>query len=224
MGPGLRESDGPVSPRRKRRETNEWGLLFCFNVFDQIDPEEFRLGRARWSLDGSYTVTRRMPKNRGFTDEADITMHVTTQQWKMCYIAYTADTGTTLFMVTKIRQPKKIDNGKEDWSNTLRGYQLFTTEQALARVDVKEDTMHFMCVQSLGKCSLELELEEDTGKGLITYHPTDWEVPMDVRCIVGVVRRAQSGKRDKYVREDEHATCPAKSDLIFSGLPFSASQ
>jgi hypothetical protein len=133
-------------------------------------------------------------------------------------------------MVTKIRQPKKIDNGKEDWSNTLRGYQLFTTEQALARVDVKEDTMNFMCVQSLGKSSLELELKQDTRKGLITYHPTDWEVPMDVRCIVGMVRRAQSGKNAKgidkralYAREDEHATCPAKSDLIFSGLPFSAS-
>jgi hypothetical protein len=117
-----------------------------------------------------------------------------------------------------------MDGGKEDWSNTLRGYQLFTTEQALSRVDVENDVMHFMCTKSHGRLSLVKELEEDTGKGLITYHPTDWEVSMDVRCIVGVVRQAQSGKRDKYVREEEHATCPAKSDLIFSGDPFSASQ
>jgi hypothetical protein len=117
-----------------------------------------------------------------------------------------------------------MGGGEEDWSNTLRGYQMFTTEEALARVDVQADTTHLTCTTSLGKKSLELELIEDTTKGLITYHPTDWEVPMDVRCIVGVVRLAQVGRRDTYVKKKEHASCPAKSDLIFSGLPFSASQ
>ena len=86
-----------------------------------------------------------MPKNGEFPEEADIQIHVKTERSKVCCIAYTEETGTTLFMVTRIRKPKGTD-----WSNTLRGYQMFATEEALTRVDEEQDTTHKGCAASPG--------------------------------------------------------------------------
>ena len=50
-------------------------------------------------------------------------------------------------MLNQIRKPVG-----SDWSNTLRGYQMYTTrtEKALARVDAEDGTKHFGCATSLG--------------------------------------------------------------------------
>ena len=177
-----------------------WSLSYCFEAFENIEPGDFRLGIAKYSA-GSYTVTRQMPKNGEFPKEADIKIHVKTERSKVCYIAYTEESGTTLFMMTLIRKPKGTD-----WSNTLRGYQMFATEEALTRVDEEQDTTHKGCATSLGAASLRRELDTERSRKTChptewkgtTYHPTDWEVPMDVRCIVGVVHQAQDKDRESY--------------------------
>ena len=216
----LRESNRPVASRQHKK--NVWSLSYCFEVFENIEPGDFRLGIAKYSA-GSYSVTRQMPKNGEFPKEADIKIHVKTERSKVCYVAYTEETGTTLFMVTLIRKPKGTD-----WSNTLRGYQMFATEEALTRVDEEQDTTHKGCATSLGAASLRRELDTERSRKTChptewkgtTYHPTDWEVPMDVRCIVGVVRQAQDKDRESYDMK-VHASWPAKTSLIFSGLAFS---
>ena len=197
---------------------NVWSMKFCFQIFEKIQPEDFRPGIAKY-LGGQYTVTRSMPTvGIGFPPGAAIRFSVTLECSKVCYIAYTEVTGVTLFMVTKIRKPIG-----EDWSNTLRGYQVFTTGQALGRVDRKDDAEHVGCATSWGADSLQKELEKDRECGQLTYHPTDWEVPMDGRCIVGVVRRAQDSDRGK-VDEKRYANWLAKTSLIYTGLAFSASE
>ena len=99
---------------------------------------------------------------------------------------------------------------------------MFTTEQALARVDEEKDTLYLGCAKSLGAVSLREELAVDKSRHQTTYHPTDWEVSMDVRCIVGVVRRAQDTHRETYDRT-MHSSWPAKSSLIFTGLAYAES-
>lgn len=207
-----------VARPKPRRDVNVWSLDYCFDVFEMIQPEEFRLSIAKYSVGGSYIVTRQMPTKGGFPKEADIRIEVKTEKSRVCYIAYTMETGTTLFMVNQIRRP----NGT-DWSNTLRGYQMFTTEQALIRVDTESDTIFKGYATSMGATSLRAELTVDTNRCRTTYHPTDWEVSMDVRCIVGVVRQAQDTHRESYNRAQMHGQWPAKSSLIFSGVAYSES-
>jgi len=197
---------------------NVWSRTYCLDVFRNLPSGQFRQGIARFFV-GSYDVTRQMPTHgsflHSFPKEADIKIHVTATS-KVCYIAYTEKTGPTLFMVTAIHKPKDAD-----WSNTLRGYQMFSTKQALARVDVEKDTIHLGCATSLGADSLRRELAVDKLRKQTTYHPTDWEVPMDVRCIVGVVRRAEDKYRQSYDRKEMHDSWPAKTSLIFTGLAYS---
>jgi hypothetical protein len=218
---GARAGAAPVAAKpvvtdiRSRKPPNVWSRAYCFDVFQKLSPGQFRLGVAK-HFAGSYNVTRQMPTKGRFPKEADITIHVTTTS-RVCYIAYTEETGPTLFMVTQITRPRD-----SDWSNTLRGYQMFTTEQALARVDVEPDTQHLGCATSLGAVSLRKELTVDKSSHQMTYHPTDWEVSMDVRRVVGVVRRAQDTQRKTYDRT-MHASWPAKTSLIFTGLPYSES-
>lgn len=208
----LCESNQPVASRQYKQ--NVWSLSYCFDVFDNIGYGEFRLGIAKFSA-GSYTVTRQMPKKGGFPPEADIKIHVKPEQSNVRYIAYTAETGTTLFMVTMVRRPKGTD-----WSDTLRGYQVFATEEALTRVDEERDIERVGYATSLGAKSLRHELAFNKARNLTTYHATDWQVSMDVRCIVGVVRRADERERDRYDRQ-VHKSLPAKTSLIFTGLAFS---
>ena len=59
----LRESNRPVASRQHKK--NVWSLAYCFDVFENIEPGDFRLGIAKYSA-GSYTVTRQMPKNGEF--------------------------------------------------------------------------------------------------------------------------------------------------------------
>ena len=201
---------------REQPNKNVWSMTYCFQVFDNIQPEQFRLGIAKYSA-GHFIVTRQMPEGGKYPKEADIKIHVETEQSKVCYIVYSEETGVTLLMVTRIRKPIG-----EDWSNTLRGYQMFTTEQALARVDAERDTITKGCSTSWGAASLRYELALDKSRNQTTYHPTDWEVPFDVRCVVGVVRQAQAKDRECYDRST-HAYWPAKTSLIFTGLPYSES-
>ena len=204
-----------VVTQPKRKSENVWGISYCFDVYKTLKPGQFRLGIAKYWA-GHFNVTRQMPKQGGFPKEADIKIYVTVTS-KVCYIAYTEETGPTLFLPTKLRPPKGTD-----WSNTLRGYQMFSTEQALSRVDAEDDTKHKGCATSLGAKSLRYELAVDNARKRTTYHPTDWEVSMDVRCIVGIVRLAQDTERDTYVRT-MHSTWPAKTSLIFTGVAYSES-
>ena len=214
--PAAKQPDGYAAVTQpKRKSENVWGRSYCFDVYKNLKPGQFRLGIARYSA-AHFNVTRQMPKQGGFPKEADITIYVT-ETSKVCYIAYTEETGPTLFLVTKVRQPKGTD-----WSNTLRGYQMYSTEQALARVDAEDDTKHLGCATSLGAKSLRYELALDKSRHQMTYHPTDWEVPMDVRCIVGVVRLAQDTQRLNYDRK-MHSTWPTKTSLIFTGVAYSES-
>jgi len=214
--PAAKQPDGHAAMTQpKRKSENVWGMSYCFDVYENLKPGQFRLGIARYSA-GHFNVTRQMPKQGGFPKEADVTIHVT-ETSKVCYIAYTEDTGPTLFLLSKVRPPKVTD-----WSNTLRGYQMYSTEQALARVDAEDDTRHLGCATSLGAKSLRYELAVDKARKRTTYHPTDWEVSMDVRCIVGVVRLAQDTQRDNYDRK-MHSTWPAKTSLIFTGVAYSES-
>ena len=137
-----------------RTPPNVWSRTYCFDVFQAVQPGQFRRSIARYFA-GSYDVTRQMPTHgcfqHSFSKEANIKIHVTATS-KVCYIAYTENTGPTLFMVTAIHKPRDAD-----WSNTLRGYQMFSTKQALARVDVEKDTIHLGCATSLGAASLRRE-------------------------------------------------------------------
>lgn len=214
--PAAKQLDGHAAVAQpKRKSENVWGRSFCFDVYKNLKPGQFRLGIARYSA-GHFNVIRQMPKQGGFPKEADITIYVTLTS-KVCYIAYTEETGPTLFILSKLRKPKGTD-----WSNTLRGYQMFSTEEALSRVDAEDDTKHKGCATSLGAKSLRYELTVDKARGRTTYHPTDWEVSMDVRCIVGMVRLAQDTQRDDYDRT-MHSTWPAKTSLIFTGVAYSES-
>ena len=62
----------------------------------------------------------------------------------MHYLAYTEETGVTLFGVTVIRKPVG-----RDFSRTLRGYQIFTTQQALNYTDRESDTINAGAATSL---------------------------------------------------------------------------
>ena len=214
--PAAKQPDGHSAVTQpKRKSENVWGRSYCFDVYKTLKPGQFRLGIARY-LAGHFNVTRQMPNQGGFPKEADITIFVTVTS-KVCYIAYTEETGPTLFLLTKLRQPNKAD-----WSNTLRGYQMFSTEQALSRVDSEDDIKYKGCATSLGATSLRKELQVDKASAQMTYHPSDWEVSMDVRCIVGVVRRVQDTERGSYDRA-MHSTWPKKTSLIFTGRAYSES-
>ena len=209
--------DGRIAVKKNTpKNTNVWSKSYCLGVYNNLAPGDFRLGSARYTT-GNYSVTRQMPAQGVFPAEANITIFVTAETSTVCYIAYTEETGPVVFMVKQIRKPVG-----SDWSNTLRGYQMYTTEQALARVDAEDDTKHLGCATSLGAKSLRHELAVDKNRGQTTYHPTDWEVSMDVRCIVGVVRLAQDTQRDSYDRA-MHSTWPKKTSLIFTGVAYSES-
>jgi hypothetical protein len=94
---------------------------------------------------------------------------------------------------------------------------MFSTKQALARVDVEKDTIHLGCATSLGAASLRRELEVDKLRRQTTYHPTDW----DVRCVVGVVRPAEDKYRQSYDRKEMYDSWPVKTSLIYTGLAYS---
>ena len=104
----------------------------------------------------------------------------------MYYLAYTAETGLTLFAVTMLRKPEG-----DDWSKTLTGYQVFTAEEALNRVDREEDVVGMGCATSIGAKSLRFQISMDKNRSKKTYH---------ARCIVGVVRQALDKHRETYER------------------------
>ena len=224
LSSGARPAANPQKPDGRvagthytRGGQNVWSISYCLGVYNNLAPGQFRLGSARYTA-GNYNVTRQMPaQGGGFPAEANITIFVTAGTSTVCYIACTEETGPVVFMVKQIRKP--VDS---DWSNTLRGYQMYTTEQALARVDAEDDTKHKGCAASLGAKSLRCELAVDKSREQTTYHPTDWEVSMDVRCIVGVVRLAQDTERGSYDRA-MHSTWPKKTSLIFTGVAYSES-
>ena len=94
-----------------------------------------------------YVTRQMLAQGGGFPAKANITIFVTAGTSTVCYIACTEETGPVVFMLKQIRKPVG-----SDWSNTLRGYQMYTTqtEKALARVDAEDDTKHFGCATSLG--------------------------------------------------------------------------
>jgi len=216
-------SNGEASRQRDLRGAaltkppkNVWSLSYCAHVFGKLQPEQFRLGVAKYSA-GMYVVTRKMPTTGEFSSEANIRIPVRTETSKMYYLAYTMETGLTLFAVTVIRKP----NGN-DWSKTLTGYQVFTTEEALNRVDRENDDESRGRARSLGARSLRHQASLDRNRRETTYHACDWEVHMDVRCIVGVVRQALDKHRKEYDKKTHTASgCPAKASLIFTADPFS---
>ena len=213
-----RERDSARAAAAIPAASNVWSLSYCVAVFGKLQPENFCLGTAKFNA-GMYTVTRRMPTTGKFPVEANIKIPVRTESSRMYYMAYSEETGFMLFAVTQIRKP--VDG---DWSNTLRGYQVFTSEEALNRVDRESDCVNKGFATSLGAKSLRHEVTLDQSRGQVTYHPCDWEVSLDVRCIVGVVRQALATQRENQTYERLlHAKtgCPAKASLIYTGQPFS---
>ena len=197
-----------------------WSLEYCFDVFARLPPEQFRLGTAKYSL-GEYLVTRQMPTTSAeFPRGANIKISVKTEESKMYYMAFTKETGLMLFAVTMIRKPIG-----QDWSRTLAGYQVFTTEEALCRVDTERDIEQKGRAVSLGSASLRHRIAMDRARKWTTYHACDWQVHIDVRCIVGVVRQALATERDQPDRTSHSASgCHAKASLIYTDQPFSESR
>ena len=196
---------------------NVWSLSFCRDVFGRLLPEQFRLGTVKFSA-GMCSVTRRMPTTSQFPKEAEIRIPVRTESSKMYYMAYTQETGLAMFAVTGIRRPVG-----EDWSKTLSGYQVFTSEEAFNRVDQEKDTVRKGCATSLGKASLRHRIAYDRERRQTTYHACDWLVNIDARCIVGVVRQAMAKDRTEPYDWKTHAAsgCPRKASLIYTDLTFS---
>ena len=199
---------------------NVWSLSFCRNVFGRLPPERFRLGTVRFSA-GMCSVTRRMPMGSQFPEDAEIHIPVRTETSKLYYMAYTQETGLAMFAVIGIRRPDG-----EDWSKTLSVYQVFTSEEALNRVDQERDTVRKGCATSLGKASLRHRIAFDRERGQTTYHACDWLVNIDARCIVGVVRQALAKDRTEPYDWRTHAAsgCPRKASLIYTDLTFSESR
>jgi hypothetical protein len=199
---------------------NVWSLSFCRNVFGRLPPERFRLGTVRFSA-GMCSVTRRMPMGSQFPEDAEIRIPVRTESSKLYYMAYTQETGLAMFAVIGIRRPDG-----EDWSKTLSVYQVFTSEEALNRVDQERDTVRKGCATSLGKASLRHRIAFDRERGQTTYHACDWLVNIDARCIVGVVRQALAKDRTEPYDWRTHAAsgCPRKASLIYTDLTFSESR
>jgi hypothetical protein len=158
-----------------------------------------------------------MPTTGEFPSEANIRIPVRTESSKMYYLAYTAETGLMFVAVTVIRRPVG-----DDWSRTLTGYQVFTSEDALNRVDRESDYVVMGRATSIGAKSLRFQVSKDKNRNQKTYHACDWKVDLDVRCIVGVVRQAMDKERETYDRTTHvHSGCPAKASLIFTGDAFS---
>jgi hypothetical protein len=78
-----------------------------------------------------------------------------------------------------------------------------------------------VCNVAWGSLSHRRELEVDKLRRQTTYHPTDWEVPMDVRCVVEVVRPAEDKYRQSYDRKEMYDSWPVKTSLIYTGLAYS---
>ena len=199
-----------------KRIANVYGMSFCFEAFGEIEPDAFQKSIARWNTNG-YLLKRRMPTTGLYPPEADISFRVECSGSLMCYLAYTGETGVMLFYVSNAHRPK--DN---DWSRTVRGYQIHSTDEALSRVvalrDVKQDRM----AVSLGANTLQYILGEDRKKGLKTYHPSDVMVALDVRCIIGVVRTITEKEREYGFNKAKHKDCPEKSDIICIGDAYDA--
>jgi hypothetical protein len=158
-----------------------------------------------------------MPTAGAFPSEANIRIPVRTESSKMYYLAYTVETGLMFFAVSAIRRPDG-----DDWSKTLSGYQVFTSEDALNRVDREKDEVTLGRALTIGACSLRNQVSMDKNRKQTTYHACDWQVNLDVRCIVGVVRQALDKHRKTYDRNTHVASCcPAKASLIFTGEVFS---
>lgn len=210
--------DRAVTGAIRQPPRNVWSFDYCFDVFGRLPPEQFRLGTATYRL-GEYSVTRQMPTTGAeFPRGANIKISVKTEESKLYYMAFTKETGLILFAVTTIRKP--IGG---DWSRTLAGYQVFTTEEALCRVDTEKDTEHKGRAVSLGADSLRYRIAIDRPRKWTTYHACDWQVHIDVRCIVGVVRQALATERDQPDRTRHSASgCHANApSLIYTDQPFS---
>ena len=205
----------PARPISAMLNENVWGIKFCFDAFRNVTPLPSSVNFSTQY----YHVTRRMPKDVQYPQDSSIKFHVKHESARMHYLAYTEETGVTLFGVTVIRKPVG-----RDFSRTLRGYQIFTTQQALNYTDRESDTINAGAATSIGARTLRFVLSEDQARQRTTYHATDTQIWMDVRCIVGVVRwqteseRAGSGSHNE--RAQLFKDCPKRADCITMGAPF----
>jgi len=214
-GPARQQHNPAVSVGLER---NVWSMSFCFDVFRKIPPADFRPSSAKWSLRSfGYTVVRQMPKMGGFSPAANIQFSVQLGS-RMYYIAYTEETGVMLFNVQQIRKPRGTD-----WSETLRGYPVFTTDQALNYVDCERDCRWPGAAPSLGRASLRYIAADDLNNGRKTYHGSDVLRYMDVRRLVGVVRwqTVEEGALGGCIA-GTFKHCPKDTDLIRVAAAFSA--
>jgi hypothetical protein len=158
-----------------------------------------------------------MPKMGGFSPAVNIRFSVQLGS-RMYYIAYTEETGVMLFNVQQIRKPRGTD-----WSETLRGYPVFTTDQALNYVDCERDCRWPGAAPSLGRASLRYIAADDLNNGRKTYHGSDVLRYMDVRRLVGVVRwqTVEEGALGGCIA-GTFKHCPKDTDLIRVAAAFSA--
>jgi len=158
-----------------------------------------------------------MPKMGGFSPAANIQFSVQLGS-RMYYIAYTEETGVMLFNVQQIRKPRGTD-----WSEALRGYPVFTTDQALNYVDCERDCRWPGAAPSLGRASLRYIAADDLNNGRKTYHGSDVLRYMDVRRLVGVVRwqTVEEGALGGCIA-GTFKHCPKDTDLIRVAAAFSA--
>jgi len=199
-------------------ERNVWSMSFCFDAFRKILPADFRQSNARWSSQSfGYLVGRQMPKTGGFSPTANIRFSVQLDS-RMYYIAYTEETGVMLFRVQQIQKHRGTD-----WSKTLRGYPVFTTDQALNYVNSERDCYWPGAAPSLGRATLRYIAAGDLNAGRKTYHASDVLRYLDVRCLVGVVRwqTVEEAALGGCVA-GTFKLCPKQTDLIRVAAAFSA--
>lgn len=215
---GAREPAIQHSPNRFTGSVkNVWSMSFCSEVFRKISPANIRPSIARWSTSCvGYSITRQMPATGEFSPEANIRFSVQLDS-RMYFIAYTVDTGVMLFNVRQIRRPRGTD-----WSQTLRGYPVFTTAEALNRVDAVTDTRYRGAAPSLGASTLKFIAAQDETRNRKTYHCSDVLRWLDVRCLVGAVRWATVGERADGYLPGTFKACPKQTDLIYVAEAFSA--
>ena len=205
----------PARPVSAMPNENVWGIQFCFDAFHINTP----LPSSVTFSSQNYLITRQMPKGVKYPQDANIKFYVKHESARMHYLAYTEETGVTLFGVIGIRKPVG-----RDFSRTLRGYQIFTTEQALNYTDRESDTIHAGAATSIGAKTLRFVLSQDKERQRTTYHATDTQIWMDVRSIVGVVRWQTESERAGSGSDKERAKifrdCPKRADCITMGAPF----
>jgi hypothetical protein len=161
-----------------------WSKKFCFEYYGS-NPSRFQLSGATYvPASNGKPVTYEVKRNLSDVQGGSIRFPVRMSEHRMFYIVCTEETGPILISVIEVAR-----NQDDDWSQTIRGYRVYTAEEAILRADRIEDILDEKgLVTALGRASLTRIAADDEVNRRTTYHCGDRLFWMDVRNVVGVVR------------------------------------